>query len=66
MARRSRVRTYVKRVTSAAEAKDAQQAHTAFRQAESELDRAAQKGVMHRNTAARLKSRLVRRIKAIS
>lgn len=66
MARRSRVRTFVKRVVSAAESGDAEAARTSLLEAESELDRAAQKGVLHRNTAARLKSRLVRRVKAIS
>lgn len=66
MARRSRVRTFVKRVVTAAESGDAEGARNSLLQAESELDRAARKGVVHRNTAARLKSRLVRRVKAIS
>ncbi len=66
MARRSRVRTYVKRVAHAVTSGDAQAAQSTLREAESELDRAARKGVLHKNTAARLKSRLVKRVKSIS
>ena len=66
MARRSRVRTYVKRVVAAVDSGDAEGARNSLLEAESELDRAAGKGVLHKNTAARLKSRLVRRVKAIS
>jgi len=66
MAHRSRVRTYVKRVASAVTAGDAEAAQSTLRAAESELDRAATKGIFHKNTVARLKSRLVRRVKAIS
>ncbi len=60
------MRTFVKRVVAAAEAGDAETARSSLLEAESELDRAAGKGILHRNTAARLKSRLVRRIKAMS
>ena len=66
MARRSRVRTYVKRVVDAVDSGDAEGARNSLLEAESELDRAAGKGVLHKNTAARIKSRLVRRVKAIS
>ena len=66
MARRSRVRTYVKRVIGAVTDGNAQSAQALLREAESELDRAAQKGILHRNTAARLKSRLVQRVKNIA
>ena len=63
MARRSRVRTYVKRVMGAVSDGNAETAQAMLREAESELDRAASKGVMHKNTVARLKSRLVRSVK---
>jgi len=65
MARRSRVRTYVKQVAHAIESGDASAAQSKMREAESELDQAARKGILHSNTAARLKSRLVKRVKSI-
>ena len=60
------MRTYVKRVIGAVESGDAEAARNSLREAESELDKAAGKGVLHRNTAARVKRRLVHRVKAIS
>jgi small subunit ribosomal protein S20 len=41
-------------------------AETAVRDAVSELDRAAKKGVIHRNNAARRKSRLMKQLNAIT
>jgi len=59
---RSRTRTYVKRARVAiASAPAAPESEEALRQAISALDRAVTKGVLHRNTAARHKSRLMRR-----
>lgn len=52
---RSAMRTAVKRVRTAATAEEAQ---AAFRKAEELLDRAARKNLIHRNAAARQKSRL--------
>ena len=49
-ARKSRVRTFVKKVEAAIVAKDKALAQTAFITAESELMKAVNKGVMHRNT----------------
>lgn len=64
--RRSRMRTSVRSVEDAI-AKGVQAAAlAAMKQAEPELVRAAQKGVVHKNTAARKVSRLIRRIKALS
>lgn len=54
-AQRSAMRTAVKRVRTAATAEDAQ---AAYRKAEELLDRAARKNLIHRNAAARQKSRL--------
>ncbi len=62
----SRVRTYIKRVEQAIVAGDATKAKDAFREAQPEIMRGAQKGVMHRNTAARTLSRLTARIKLMS
>lgn len=64
-ARKSRVRTFVKKVEAAIVAKDKALAQTAFITAESELMKAVNKGVMHRNTVARKISRLSAKIKAL-
>jgi small subunit ribosomal protein S20 len=63
--RRSRVRTYVRKVEEALAAGDRTAAEEAFRTAQPELMRAATKGVMHRNTASRKVSRLAQRLKAL-
>lgn len=64
--RRSRVRTFLRKVELALAGGDKAAAETAFRAAQPELHRAVTKGVMHRNTAARKLSRLAARIKALS
>lgn len=64
-ARRSRVRTFVRKVEEAIAAGDKTAADTALRAAQPELMRAASKGVMHKNTAARKVSRLAHRVKTI-
>lgn len=64
-ARKSRVRTFVKKVEAAIVAKDKALAQTAFVTAESELMKAVNKGVIHRNTVARKISRLSAKIKAL-
>jgi len=64
-ARKSRVRTFVKKVEAAVIAKDKALAQTAFITAESELMKAVNKGVMHRNTVSRTISRLSAKIKAL-
>ena len=61
---RSTVRTYVKRAREAIEAGDADAAQAAIREAQSHLDGAARKGIIHRRTAARSMSRLVRQLRA--
>lgn len=58
MAVRSRMKTIIKKVHAAVAAKDPQQIQTAVKAAVSEIDRAASKGVIHRNAAARKKSSL--------
>lgn len=64
-ARVSRIRTFVKKVETAIAAGDKSAARAAFAAAEPELQRGAQKGVLHKNTVARKLSRLSARIKAL-
>lgn len=61
-ARRSRMRTAVKRLREAIIEGDADQARTLLTPTLSEIDATAQKGVIHGNTAARYKSRLTRAV----
>ena len=65
-ARRSRVRTFVRKVEEAIASGDQDAAHNALRQAQPEIMRGAGKGIMHRNTASRKISRLNRRVKAMA
>jgi small subunit ribosomal protein S20 len=64
--RRSRVRSFVKRVDAAVEAGDKEAAVNALRAAQPEIMRGAAKGIMHKNTASRKVSRLTRRVKALN
>lgn len=64
--RRSRVRTYVRKVEEALAAGDKSAAEAALVTAQPEIMRAATKGVLHKNTAARKVSRLARRVKTLS
>jgi small subunit ribosomal protein S20 len=65
-ARRSRVRTYLRKFDEAVAAADAAAAKTAFVEAESELMRAVSKGVVHKNTGARKVARLAAQLKRVS
>ena len=64
-ARRSRIRTYLRRVEEAIASGDKEAATAALRAAQPELMRGATKGVFHKNTAARKMSRLSSRVKAL-
>ncbi|TDL81538.1 30S ribosomal protein S20 [Palleronia sediminis] len=64
-ARRSRIRTHLRRVEEAIASGDAEAAQTALRAAQPELMRGVTKGVVHKNTAARKMSRLSNRVKAL-
>jgi small subunit ribosomal protein S20 len=59
---RSELKTRARTAVAAAEEGDAAAAETALRQAQKRIDMAAGKGVLHKNTAARRKSRLAKRI----
>jgi small subunit ribosomal protein S20 len=65
VAQRSMLRTAVKKVVKALDANDAASAETAFASAQPLLDRMAARGLIHRNKAARHKSRLTARIQAL-
>ncbi len=65
-ARKSRMRTFVKKVESAIAGGDKEAANLALREAQPEMQRAAGKGVIHANTVARKLSRLSARVKAIA
>ncbi len=62
---RSMVRTYIKKVDAALESKDYDAATTAYNAAVPVIDRMADKGIIHKNKAARHKSRLNASIKAL-
>ena len=65
-ARRSRMRSFVRKFEEAAAAGDKAAAVEAFKAVEPEIMRAATKGIVHKNTASRKVSRLAARLKAIS
>lgn len=65
-ARKSRMRTFVKKVEVACASGDKAAATEALRAAQPEMQRAAGKGVIHKNTVSRKISRLAARIKALA
>lgn len=65
-ARRSQMRSEVRRVEEAIAAGDQEAAKTALKAAEPLLMRVAQQGILHKNTASRKVSRLSARIRSIS
>ncbi|MDP3173451.1 30S ribosomal protein S20 [Phenylobacterium sp.] len=65
-ARRSRLRTFLRRFEEAVTAGDKPTATTAFVEAQSELMRAVSKGVVHKNTGSRKVSRLAARLKKLA
>ncbi|MCG6882582.1 MAG: 30S ribosomal protein S20 [Silicimonas sp.] len=64
-ARRSRIRTFLRRVEEAIASGDKEAAEAALKQAQPELMRGVTKGVYHKNTASRKMSRLAARVKAV-
>lgn len=62
---RSMLRTYIKKVVQAISTKNAENAQVAYQEAVPVIDRMAIKGIIHKNKAARHKSRLTAHIKAI-
>lgn len=62
LARKSSIKTAVKRVLAAIESNDVAQAAELLKDAEAKISRAKGKGVLHENTAARKISRLAKRV----
>ena len=65
-ARRSRIRTFIRKVEEAIASGDKDAAVAALRAAQPELMRGVSKGIFHKNTAARKMSRLSARVKAMA
>lgn len=65
MAMRSKMRTYLKKVVAAIESGDRAAAESSYKEAVPVLDAMVTKGIVHKNKAARHKSRLNARIKAL-
>ena len=65
-ARRSRIRTFIRKVEEAIASGNADAAKEALQAAQPELMRGVTKGVVHKNTASRKISRLAARVKALS
>ena len=63
---RSRVKTFVKEVLAAMEAKNVDEAKTALQVAYKELDKAVTKGVLKKNTVSRKKSRLALKVNSLA
>jgi small subunit ribosomal protein S20 len=62
----SQLKTRVKKLRTAIEAGDAEGANQLLSETVAEIDKAAKKGVVHDNAAARHKSRLTRKVNALS
>ncbi len=65
-ARRSRIRTYLRKVEEAIASGDQPTAADALKSAQPEIMRGVTKGVLHKNTASRKISRLSARVKALA
>jgi small subunit ribosomal protein S20 len=64
-ARRSRIRTFIRKVEEAIASGDGAAASEALRSAQPEIMRGVSRGVIHKNTASRKVSRLAARVKSI-
>ena len=65
-ARRSRIRTFIRKVEEALASGDAKVAAEALQTAQPEMARGVSKGVLHKNTVARKMSRLSARVKSLT
>ena len=65
-ARRSRIKTFVKKVEEFIVAGNSDEAKSAFKLAQPEIQRGVTKGIFHKNTASRKISRLLKRVKAVT
>ncbi len=62
---KSALRTYLKKALSAIAEKDKERAQLAVREACKRLDKAVSKGVLHKNTASRQKSKLMKKLQEL-
>ena len=62
---RAKVRTFIKKVSYAIDAGDKKEATSGFTEMQKNVDQAVSKGLMHKNQAARKKSRIIAQIKAL-
>lgn len=62
---KTRLRTAIKKLESELSAENTDVAQTMFQEVSSIIDRTASKGIIHKNTAARKKSRLSKRVNAL-
>jgi small subunit ribosomal protein S20 len=65
-ARRSRIRTFLRKVEEAIASGNGEAAQAALKAAQPELARGVTKGVLHKNTVSRKMSRLASRVKAVA
>lgn len=63
--RRSRIRSFIKKVEEAVTSGDQEAARVALREAQPEIMRGTTKGLLHKNTSSRKISRLSRRVKSM-
>ena len=62
---RAKVRTFIKKVSYAIDAGDKKEATSGFTEMQKNVDQAVSKGLMHKNQAARKKSRIIAQIKSL-
>jgi small subunit ribosomal protein S20 len=65
-AQKSAIRTAIKKFLAAVEAKDKEQAAVLLREASRKLDKGVTKGLLHKNAAARKKSRMAQKLNALN
>jgi len=65
-AMKSAMRTAIKKFEALVVNNDAENAKAAFADASKKIDKAAQKGIIHKNAAARYKSRLAKKLNSLS
>lgn len=65
-AQKSAIRTAIKKFLAAVEAQDKEQAVVLLREASRKLDKGVTKGLLHKNAAARKKSRLAQKLNALN
>ncbi|KOF56736.1 MULTISPECIES: 30S ribosomal protein S20 [Clostridium] len=63
---KSALKTYIKKFESAVDAKNVEEARKAYKTVSVSLDMAASKGIIHKNKAARKKSRLAFKLNALN